>query len=104
MNLVIYRHDGSKPAGSETGYGLHCKHHVIGSFFTVFKAKLFLQLFKDKRTFSDMAGRAVTYLDNVFALTVKGEILVEGGNGICLRLGYPDLFRNIGKQLGRDIA
>ena len=53
---------------------------------------------------SDFYTGAVTYLDNVFALTVKGEILVEGSNGICLRLGYPDLFRNIGKQLGRDIA
>ena len=51
-----------------------------------------------------MTGRAVTDLDDVFSLCLKGEVDIKAGYAICLCFGNANLLGDIGEKLRGKVA
>ena len=50
-----------------------------------------------------MAGGAVAHLDDVLALGLQGEVLIEGGHTVYLGHPYPQLLRDALQHRGAEI-
>lgn len=95
VNLLIDHHGGGKAAGAQAGNRLYGEHHVVGGMLFPAQLQRFPQRFQHRGRVADVTGGAVTDFDNVFSLCLRREVLIEGGNTVCLCLRDADLRSNI---------
>ena len=95
MHLIVDHHGRSQTAGTQAGHRFNRKEHIVGGVLLLAQTQFFPQGFQNRGGVADVTGGAVTDLDDVLALCLEGEVLVEGGYGVGLRFGDPDFLGNV---------
>ena len=102
--MIVHGTDGSQSTGSQTGYRLHSKEHILcGRRFCGY-LQFFAEFLQDRNGFTYMTCRSVTNLDDVSSLRFQGEVLIKCCYYIDLSLTDSKIIRDIGEHLLGKIA
>ena len=104
MNDVVYGDYGSKSASAETGNRFNGEITVVCGLFRFAQTKIGTDTLKDRDRSSYVARGAIADLDDVFALGLKGEILIKGCNAVNSRFCHTKLGCKIGEDLLGELS
>ena len=91
MDDVVDGDYGSKSASAKARNSFNGEITVVGGLFGGAEAEIGTDTLKDRDRSSYVARGAVADLDNVFALGLKGEILIKGRNAVNSRFCHTKL-------------
>ena len=98
MDLSINGHDRCQSASAQAGHGLQGKQAVRGGLPLSGQTQSVPQAVLNGSGFAHVACRAGAYLDDVPALGLQREILIESGHAVHLCRADAQLFRDQGQR------
>ena len=104
IHLLVDHHGGGQTAGTQAGDGLNGEQHIVGGVLFLAQAQFLPQGFQNRGGVADVTGGAVADLDDVLALGFKGEVFVEGGDGVGFGFGDTDFLCHVAQKLGGQVA